>query len=150
VVSEYRLIGYENREIADEDYFDESVDGGEIGAGHSVTALYVVSLNRGAEGEIGTLYLTWKDPQTLDRMKFMAVFTRTIWPAGLRTPTRPSNWRRWSVSLLSCCAKVRMLWPAPCARSAVRRGGCPACCRKMALWLNLLNWLRRLPACSVD
>jgi Ca-activated chloride channel family protein len=66
VVSEYRLIGYENREIADEDYFDESVDGGEIGAGHSVTALYVVSLNRGAEGEVGTLYLTWKDPQTLE------------------------------------------------------------------------------------
>jgi Ca-activated chloride channel family protein len=64
VVSEYRLIGYENRDIADEDYFDDSVDGGEIGAGHSVTALYAVKFQPEAWGEIATLYLGWKDPDT--------------------------------------------------------------------------------------
>ncbi len=36
----YRLLGYENRLIADDDFRDDTVDGGEIGAGHRVTALY--------------------------------------------------------------------------------------------------------------
>jgi Ca-activated chloride channel family protein len=36
----YRLIGYENRDIADRDFRNDAVDAGEIGAGHMVTALY--------------------------------------------------------------------------------------------------------------
>ncbi|MDJ0753093.1 MAG: von Willebrand factor type A domain-containing protein [Ardenticatenaceae bacterium] len=44
VVSEYRLLGYENRDVADEDFRNDAVDAGEIGAGHSVTALYEVVL----------------------------------------------------------------------------------------------------------
>lgn len=43
VVSEYRLIGYENRMLAREDFNNDRVDAGEIGAGHSVTALYEIS-----------------------------------------------------------------------------------------------------------
>ena len=39
-VSGYRLIGYENRALADEDFNNDAVDAGEIGAGHRVTALY--------------------------------------------------------------------------------------------------------------
>nr|WP_244244178.1 YfbK domain-containing protein [Lysobacter alkalisoli] len=39
-VSEYRLIGYENRVLAREDFDNDKVDAGEIGAGHEVTALY--------------------------------------------------------------------------------------------------------------
>ncbi len=39
-VGAYRLIGYENRALADEDFRDDSKDAGEIGAGHRVTALY--------------------------------------------------------------------------------------------------------------
>ena len=39
-VSKYRLIGYENRTMAAEDFDDDTKDGGEIGAGHSVTVLY--------------------------------------------------------------------------------------------------------------
>lgn len=38
-VESYRLVGYENRELADKDFRDDRVDGGEIGPGHSVTAL---------------------------------------------------------------------------------------------------------------
>ena len=45
VVSEYRLIGYENRLLAREDFNNDKVDAGEIGAGHSVMALYEISLN---------------------------------------------------------------------------------------------------------
>jgi Ca-activated chloride channel family protein len=44
VVSNYRLIGYENRHLKQQDFTDASKDGGEIGAGHKVTALYEVKL----------------------------------------------------------------------------------------------------------
>ena len=38
----YRLIGYENRVLADQDFNDDKKDAGEIGAGHTVTALYEI------------------------------------------------------------------------------------------------------------
>jgi Ca-activated chloride channel family protein len=44
VVSEYRLIGYENRVLAREDFNNDKVDAGDIGAGHTVTALYEITL----------------------------------------------------------------------------------------------------------
>jgi len=47
VVKEYRLIGYENRMLDDEDFVDDTVDAGELGAGHDVTALYEVRLDHG-------------------------------------------------------------------------------------------------------
>src|SRR6056297_2803458 len=50
VVAEYRLIGYENRVLEREDFNNDAVDAGDIGAGHSVTALYEIALN-GAGGE---------------------------------------------------------------------------------------------------
>lgn len=43
LVSEYRLIGYENRVLNREDFNNDKVDAGEIGAGHTVTALYELS-----------------------------------------------------------------------------------------------------------
>ncbi|MBL4806376.1 MAG: VWA domain-containing protein [Rhodobacteraceae bacterium] len=43
-VAEYRLIGYETRALAREDFNNDTVDAGEIGAGHSVTALYEITL----------------------------------------------------------------------------------------------------------
>ncbi|MFM1902223.1 MAG: hypothetical protein RLZZ440_123, partial [Planctomycetota bacterium] len=44
VVASYRLLGYENRALADADFRDDSRDAGEIGAGHGVTALYELEL----------------------------------------------------------------------------------------------------------
>jgi len=49
-VSEYRLIGYENRMLKREDFNNDQVDAGEVGAGHSVTALYEFS-PAGAAGQ---------------------------------------------------------------------------------------------------
>lgn len=46
-VSEYRLIGYENRVLQREDFNNDKVDAGEIGAGHTVTALYEIALTDG-------------------------------------------------------------------------------------------------------
>ena len=60
-VSRYRLLGYENRDVADEDFRNDAVDAGEIGAGHSVTALYEMKLREGAEGTLGTVYMRYED-----------------------------------------------------------------------------------------
>ena len=50
VVAEYRLIGYENRLLKREDFTNDKVDAGDIGAGHTVTALYEIALrNSGGE-----------------------------------------------------------------------------------------------------
>jgi Ca-activated chloride channel family protein len=50
LVAEYRLIGYENRLLAREDFANDKVDAGDIGAGHEVTALYEITLvGSGAE-----------------------------------------------------------------------------------------------------
>ncbi|UIP07870.1 VWA domain-containing protein [Erythrobacter sp. SDW2] len=51
VVSQYRLIGYENRALRNEDFDNDAVDAGDIGAGHQVTAIYEVVLN-GSKGWI--------------------------------------------------------------------------------------------------
>ena len=51
VVAEYRLIGYENRELKREDFNNDKVDAGDIGAGHPVTAIYEVVLV-GSEGAL--------------------------------------------------------------------------------------------------
>lgn len=48
LVNAYRLIGYEDRAIADQDFRDDQVDAGEIGAGHRVTALYELVLSGAA------------------------------------------------------------------------------------------------------
>jgi Ca-activated chloride channel family protein len=80
-VAEYRLIGYETRALAREDFNDDGVDAGEVGAGHQVTALYEVTApdspallteplryqpseetKPGVDGELGYLRLRWKAP----------------------------------------------------------------------------------------
>ena len=85
VISEYRLIGYETRALAREDFSNDKVDAGEIGAGHQVTALYEVTpvgsdaarmapvrydnfsserraMNLEMAGELGFLRLRYKAP----------------------------------------------------------------------------------------
>lgn len=46
-VAGYRLLGYENRAVADEDFRNDAIDGGEVFAGHATTALYEVTLRVG-------------------------------------------------------------------------------------------------------
>lgn len=66
-VAAYRLIGYENRDIADKDFRNDRVDAGEIGAGHTVTALYEVVLRDGDNaselGNIATVRVRHKAPR---------------------------------------------------------------------------------------
>ena len=63
-VQSYRLIGYENRLLAKEDFDDDTKDAGEIGAGHSVTAIYEIvpqELDR-EDLLVGRLELRYKQP----------------------------------------------------------------------------------------
>ena len=55
VVAEYRLIGYENRKLNKEDFNNDKVDAGEIGAGHTVTAFYELVLSNGKQRQIDAL-----------------------------------------------------------------------------------------------
>jgi Ca-activated chloride channel family protein len=65
-VQSYRLIGYENREVADVDFRNDAVDGGEVGRGHSVTALYDVVLRPFQSAMSGpawaTAHIRYKSP----------------------------------------------------------------------------------------
>ncbi|MDQ1038530.1 Ca-activated chloride channel family protein [Streptomyces sp. V3I8] len=63
-VERFRLIGYDNRRVADEDFRDDRVDGGETGPGHTVTALYAVRVRAGATGHVATATVRWLDPGT--------------------------------------------------------------------------------------
>ncbi len=65
VTDRYRLIGYENRAIADEDFRDDTVDAGEVGAGHSITALYELALEgEDVSGVVATVYIRYQDAET--------------------------------------------------------------------------------------
>ena len=64
LVEEYRLIGFENRDLDDDDFRDDTVDAGDLNAGHSVTALYEVALSRDAyrtDDAFATVRLRWTD-----------------------------------------------------------------------------------------
>ncbi|MDX2010061.1 MAG: von Willebrand factor type A domain-containing protein [Myxococcaceae bacterium] len=62
VVRRYRLLGYENRDVADADFRNDAVDGGELGAGHTVTALYELELS--GRGPLGTVSVRGLEPTT--------------------------------------------------------------------------------------
>ncbi|WP_055589463.1 vWA domain-containing protein [Streptacidiphilus griseoplanus] len=63
-VDSFRLIGFDDRRLPDQAFRDDRVDGGEVGPGHSVTALYAVRLKRGADGPLATATVHWLDPRS--------------------------------------------------------------------------------------
>ncbi len=69
VVRSWRLLGFENRELTDREFDRSSTDAGEIGAGHSVTALYEVQLvaDVGRRDRLATVTLRWFDPDGDER-----------------------------------------------------------------------------------
>src|SRR5690606_28042789 len=60
-VSRYRLIGYENRGLSAEEFDNDAVDAGEIGAGHAVTAIYEVKRWPGSDA-LGNVRIRSKEP----------------------------------------------------------------------------------------
>lgn len=75
IVTRYRLIGYENRDIADADFRNDTVDAGEVGAGHTITALYEVELIEGTQsGAIATARLRFEDAETRQVIEMSQAF----------------------------------------------------------------------------
>ncbi|MBK7044924.1 MAG: von Willebrand factor type A domain-containing protein [bacterium] len=68
-VSRWRLLGYENRDVADRDFRNDAVDAGEVGVGHQVTALYELKLvgegrsDDAEDARLGTVHLRWEAPE---------------------------------------------------------------------------------------
>ena len=77
VVRSWRLLGYENRAMKDEEFRDDTVDAGEVGAGHSVTALYEMKLFDDSDGTVGTVYLRYQDPDTSEVEEINRSFLRS-------------------------------------------------------------------------
>jgi Ca-activated chloride channel family protein len=90
-VDTYRLIGYENRALTTEEFRDDSRDGGEIGPGHAVTALYALKLKPGARGQLAQATVRWQDPDTREASEAgkslrAADLAKGVWDKG--TPVR--------------------------------------------------------------
>jgi len=85
-VQAYRLIGYENRMLAKEDFNNDKVDAGEIGAGHTVTALYEVVPHGVPMPEMGKVdplkYQRPANPVLINRAELLTLKVRYKEPAG--------------------------------------------------------------------
>jgi Ca-activated chloride channel family protein len=66
VVKEYRLLGYENRTLNREDFNNDRVDAGEIGAGHTVTAIYEIALQSSPYSSVDPLRYEAEKPSVKD------------------------------------------------------------------------------------
>ncbi|RMI12908.1 vWA domain-containing protein [Cellulomonas triticagri] len=97
-VSRYRLLGYDNRRLEDEDFDDDTKDAGDVGAGHSVTAFYEL-VPAGAEDADDDDGLTYQRSKTRGSSDFLTVHVRykepgaaesteVVVPAGADTYTR--------------------------------------------------------------
>jgi Ca-activated chloride channel family protein len=64
VVRSYRLIGYENRAVADQNFRNDTVDAGEVGAGQNVTALYELQLISESSDDALVVRVRYEDPST--------------------------------------------------------------------------------------
>jgi len=75
-VERYRLIGYENRAVADVDFRNDTVDAGEVGAGHSITALYEMGLfDPSSDDVIATAYIRYQDAETREVVEISQTMT---------------------------------------------------------------------------
>jgi Ca-activated chloride channel family protein len=89
-VLRYRLLGYENRAIADADFRNDKVDAGELGAGHQVTALYEIERQpvSGSEAPLATVRLRWKEPRnfgTNEEQDAASEIAQPVLASGMRT-----------------------------------------------------------------
>jgi Ca-activated chloride channel family protein len=82
VVAEYRLIGYENRVLKREDFNNDQVDAGDIGAGHTVTALYEITLVGSKTPHVDPLHFAAPGPRVRKGKDFALIRLRYKAPHG--------------------------------------------------------------------
>jgi len=81
-VKAYRLVGYENRKLENKDFNDDKKDAGEIGAGHTVTALYEIALAGSKEDFPGTDALKYQKVTVTPSNELLTVKLRYKEPAA--------------------------------------------------------------------
>ena len=77
-VGQYRLVGYENRKVKDDDFRDDDGDAGEVGGRHSVTALYELEMVQDAsdpDATVATVHLRWQEPASGEVIEIAQEFT---------------------------------------------------------------------------
>jgi Ca-activated chloride channel family protein len=88
-VKGYRLIGYENRLLNDEDFIDDTIDAGELGAGHKVTALYeIIPVGTDSEylGDVSDLkYSSTNETNTISKNELFTVKFRYKKPSDSKS-----------------------------------------------------------------
>ncbi len=84
-ISSYRLIGYENRLLRDEDFNDDTKDAGEIGAGHSVTALYEISTKDAKEENPAVDPLKYQELVLRESPEYLSIKLRYKEPDGKKS-----------------------------------------------------------------
>ncbi len=122
VVSEYRLIGYDNRMLAREDFNNDKIDAGDIGAGHTVTALYEITRvgsggeaidplryapkNAAAGGkELAFLKLRYKLPNKSRRSGDTADMSESVLITQAITPKAQSSYRLQYAAMVAAFAE---------------------------------------------
>ena len=141
VVESYRLLGYENRDVADNKFRDNRQDGGEIGAGHSVTALYEIRFREEMEDfgdRLGTVYVRYKSPDGDVIREISRKIPCHVFAAGFRSGSpqfrlaaasaefaeilKGTYWSRGSslYSVLDLARAIYEDWPTPEVEEFVR------------------------------
>jgi len=81
IVKKYRLLGYENRRLKDEDFNDDTKDAGDMGAGHNVIALYEIELQDSViandDSTIANMEIRYKIPNESDSILFEFLVSNT-------------------------------------------------------------------------
>ncbi|MEU7865689.1 von Willebrand factor type A domain-containing protein [Dactylosporangium sp. NPDC049140] len=88
-VLSYRLIGYDNRALSASQFRNDRVDGGEVGPGHAVTALYALHLRPGAAGHLADVRVRWQDPKTREASELSQPITASALTADFTESPRP-------------------------------------------------------------
>ena len=92
VVARYRLIGYENRALKTRDFDDDRVDAGEIGAGHSVTALYEIKLRQSSSAaDIAKVRVRFKAPSGSQSRLIERAVPRNVVKGSTKELSSPSQ-----------------------------------------------------------
>ena len=103
-VRSYRLVGYDNRAIADQDFRNDRVDAGEIGSGHAVTALYEIERVSDGEPVLATVRIRSQRPGGSEATEEATPFD----PSRLRTSfDAASDDLRFAAAVMGFAATLR-------------------------------------------
>ncbi|MEL6615587.1 MAG: von Willebrand factor type A domain-containing protein [Bacteroidota bacterium] len=133
-VAAYRLIGYENRRLRDEEFNDDTRDAGELGAGHSVTAIYEIvpvgqpipdgstvdapryqrTTPEATSGELMTVKFRYKPPTGAGTFADQSVrLDRVVRAESVRDLREASEAMRWAVAVTEGAMLLRQTAYAP-------------------------------------